>query len=340
MKTAIRVDVNSTIATGHIKRDIAVALCLRQLGQECIFISADDNCLPYLRPFHFETIILNSYWNEMENELPKMKEIICNRHIDSLLVDSYQVTSAYMQALIPLTYVTYFDELGLYGYGCQQIINGVLEPPDYSDAVGKALLGPNYVALRQEFMNLGPKEIYPEIGSILVTSGGTDLYHFCVSFLEAILNRPQWKKVKIIVALGEFSADRDYLMQKYGQDERVKIVVNCEYMAQLMQEVDYAVTAGGTTLYELCAAGVCSSSYAIAENQLEVTQSFHRQGLVPFAGDFRSDPKGTMERIMEQMQAAKAADVRLQRSQRLQSLVDGKGAMRIAVALTQVQKET
>ena len=124
MNIGIRVDVNPVIATGHIKRDIAIALCLRQLGQECIFLSADEYCLPYLKPYGFESIILNSNWQEMEGELPQLTEVIRSRRIASLLVDSYQITPEYMKELIPLTYVTYFDEMGLFGYGCQQLING------------------------------------------------------------------------------------------------------------------------------------------------------------------------------------------------------------------------
>ena len=333
MNIGIRVDVNPVIATGHIKRDIAIALCLRQVGQECIFLSADEYCLPYLKPYGFESIILNSNWQEMEGELPQLTEVIRSRRIASLLVDSYQITPGYMKELIPLTYVTYFDEMGLFGYGCQQLINGVLEPPDYSAAAARALSGPKYVALRREFVDLSPKQIRPQIRTLLVTSGGTDPYHFCAAFLEKFLMHPNWQQVKVTVAVGELSVDREYLTEKYQENDRVTILVNCNHMAQLMQQADYAVTAGGTTLYEICATGVCASSYAIADNQLEVTKSFHRLGLVSYAGDFRAEPEETIERILEQMQAVTAAEERLKRSIRLQQIVDGKGALRIAQAL-------
>lgn len=333
MKIAIRADVNSIVATGHIKRDIAIALCLRKLGQECIFISADENCLPYLEPYGFETVILNSAWDKLEEEIPVLTEVIQRRKIGSLLVDSYQVTPTYMHALIQLTFVTYFDELGLFGYGCQQLINGVLEPPDYSNAPGRALLGPDYVSLREEFTQIGPKKISSRIEKVLVTTGGTDPYHFCVKFLERFLNDCKWRKSKVVATVGELSVDRAYLQEKYQEDDRVTILVNCNHMARVMQEVDYAVTAGGTTLYELCAAGVCSSSYAIADNQMEVTESFHRQGLVSCGGDFRNHPEETLDMIFAQMWEANEEAVRLERSRKIQRLVDGKGAMRIAKAL-------
>lgn len=333
----IRVDVNRVIATGHIKRDTAIALCLRELGQECLFISADSNCIPYIEPYGFSYVILDSEWNNMECELDKLQDVIEKHHIESLLVDSYMVTEKYMKTLSQITVVTYFDELGKFGYGCQQLINGVLVPPDYSGAKGNALLGPDYIALRQEFQGLPDKKIRPQMEKILITSGGTDNYHFCMRFIEALLGEEEWKHLKLLVAVGELNADKDVLEKQYAQDKRVEIYINYPHMARLLQEVDYAVTAGGTTLYEVCAVGVVSSCYAIADNQLDNAKAFQERDLVSFAGDFREDWKGTIRNIFEQMRNAETAEYRRNKAKKMQELVDGKGAHRIAEALIKAQ---
>ncbi len=329
----IRVDVNQVVATGHIKRDIAIALCLREMGQECLFLSADDNCLPYLEPHGFQCVILESKWDDMEGEIETLKAVIGRYGIGSLLVDSYLVTEKYMQQLIPCTFVTYFDELGKFGYGCQQLINGVLVPPDYTQAPGKALLGPEYVSLRQEFIGLAPKQIGPRIEKLLVTSGGADNYHFCMQFLDYFLKCREWQHVKVAVAVGELSVDKDMLIERYAKEERVELHINTNRMAKLMQEADYAVTAGGTTLYEVCAAGVAASCYAVGDNQLDIAKSFHDKELVSFAGDFRENPGRTMEQILVHMEQAKTKEFRKEKAAVLQGLVDGKGAWRIAKAL-------
>ena len=334
----IRVDVNQIIATGHIKRDIEIALCLRKMGEECIFVSADENCLSYLEPYGFQSVILNSCWDDMEGELERVQSVIKEYDITGLLVDSYVVTEKYMQELSKMTYVTYFDEMGKFGYGCQQLINGVLVPPDYSKATGKALLGPKYVSLRQEFSQLPKKVIRPELEKLFITSGGTDNYHFCVKFLETFLARSEWKEVKVTVAVGELSVDKDYLKHLYDNDDRVTVYVNATNMAQLMQDADYAVTAGGTSLYEVCAAGVCASCFVIGDNQIEIAQSFDERELVSYAGDFRENPDSTIERIMCHMMQAKNEKFRADKAEQLQKLVDGKGAWRIAEALIQAPK--
>lgn len=331
----IRVDVNKIIATGHIKRDMAIALCLREMGQECLFISADENCLPYLEPHGFQSVILNSQWDDLGQELEQLQQVIEEYEIKSLLVDSYMVTEKYMQTLSEKTVVTYFDELAKFGYGCQQMINGVLVPPDYSGAKGRALLGPDYVSMRQEFVGLPPKGIRPRIEKILVTSGGTDNYHFCLKFTEAFLAEEEWKPVKLLVAVGELNGDKIELEERYGANERIELYINHQHMAELMQQADYALTAGGTTLYEVCAAGVAASCYAIADNQLEIAQDFQERGLISYAGDFRADEKGTLQRIYEQLREADSVRFREERAKKMQSLVDGKGAGRIARALVE-----
>lgn len=329
----IRVDVNQKIATGHIKRDNAIALCLRKMGQECVFISADENCLPYLATYDFKSVILGSVWNDMESELSKLEIVIKENNIESLLVDSYMVTERYMKKLSEITVVTYFDELGKFGYGCQQLINGVLEPPDYSEAPGKALLGPDYVSLRQEFSELPPKKIRPNLDRLMITSGGTDNYHFCADFLEFILQQPQWNDLQVVVAIGEFSEDKEVLQRRYANEPRVDLYVNAQNMSELMSNADYVITAGGTTLYEVCAVGTAASCYAIADNQLEIVQSFHERDLVSFAGDFRRNPKETMQQLLMQMENAREEHFRREQSIKLQRIVDGRGAWRIAEAL-------
>lgn len=331
--------MNREIATGHIRRDIAIALQLRELGQECVFISADNNCLSYLEPYGFSCVILNSRWNHLEEELLVLEEVIREHGIKSLLVDSYLVTREYLTRLKALTKVTYFDELYLLGYGCQQLINGVLLPPDYSMAPGRALLGPDYVSLRQEFTDLPLKKIRPRLKKLLLTSGGTDNYHFCKSFLEFFLAQPLWEDVKVVVTLGELSVDKELLRQRYENSDRVELYINSPHMARLLGDADYAVTAGGTTLYEVCAVGVASSSFSIADNQMEIAKSFDEKGLVSYAGDFRIAPKEVMENILRHMKNAKSEEYRREKATLLKRIVDGKGARRIAQALIEIGEE-
>lgn len=99
-----------------------------------------------------------------------------------------------------------------------------------------------------------------------------------------------------------------------------------------MQAADLAVTAGGTTVYELCACGTPSVCYVLADNQLQNVQALTGAGLMLFGGDVRE--AGGVVGMLRQIDRLLAdAFLRAEMSRRMQQLVDGKGAARIAEAI-------
>lgn len=333
MKVGIRVDANPVIATGHIMRTTAVAGCLKTMGHEVLFICADEGCVPFLQGKDLQYIILNRKWDDYDGETEIMVGIIKEYGIESLLVDSYYITPGYMQEICKHVKVTYFDELYLKGYGCQQVINGFIEPPDYSGDYPKAFAGPGYAPLREEFWDIPPKTINEKLGTLLVTSGGTDTYHFCKRFMEHFLAKEEFSDIKVILVLGRLSVDKDELVAKYSNNPRVELYVATNKMCELMERADYAVTAGGTTLYEIAAVGVCASSFAMADNQVDITRLFDERGLVSFAGDLRYEMDEAINKICCQIEASKPMEVRTKQAQKLQAVVDGQGSRRIAEIL-------
>ena len=314
-------------------RTLAVARKLSGLGQDVVFFCADENVLPYLANTGFKFCILNSDWSGLEDELPVLKEMLLQYEITSLLVDSYQITPGYMRTLSKMVKVTYFDEMYLHGYGCQQLINGVLEPPAYENNGQKAFTGPEYVALREEFCDIPARIVNDRISTLLVTSGGSDQYHFCKTFLEGFLSKKEFEDINIILIVGGLCADKDELIRKYAEDPRVSLYINTDRMSELMGKADYAITAGGTTLYELCATGLPGSSYVVGDNQEEIVKSFNDRGLIRYAGDFRKEPEKVIDQIYKHISLSQEYGIRKELSEKLQKVVDGKGAQRIAEIL-------
>ena len=94
-----------------------------------------------------------------------------------------------------------------------------------------------------------------------------------------------------------------------------------------MKEADLAISAGGTTLYELCAYGVPTISYVLADNQIENTAQFQQDGIMDCAGDMRRGSfKENIKRLIEKYDDR---TFRANRSALARSFVDGNGAMRI-----------
>lgn len=115
---------------------------------------------------------------------------------------------------------------------------------------------------------------------------------------------------------------------------RVKVHRQVTDMAGLMRGCDLAVTAGGTTVYELCALGVPFVCFSYAENQEALTAYVGQGDMGWNAGEFHHDPKGTLERIDSLVRQALARPgLRQRMSARARVLVDGRGAKRLAEAL-------
>ena len=98
-----------------------------------------------------------------------------------------------------------------------------------------------------------------------------------------------------------------------------------------MEKADLAISAGGTTLYELSAKGTPAISYAFADNQLRNAEQFAADGLIPYAGDVRVDD--VYGNIYLLYQKCKNPGIRKQYSEKMQKVIDGRGAARIASLL-------
>ena len=106
-----RVDANEKIATGHLMRCIAIATECQRRGLECLFILAEDKETERLRERGFAYHILNTRWDDMESEKEKMKQLLQEKQLDWLVVDSYQATASYLAFLNQLVSVVYIPDL-------------------------------------------------------------------------------------------------------------------------------------------------------------------------------------------------------------------------------------
>lgn len=152
----IRVDVNETVATGHIMRCITIAEQIKKLGGQVLFITADGQAEELLARAGMEHVCLQSRWDHMEEELPVLREVLKLAGIKTLLVDSYQATPAYFEELCPLVKLVCIDDCFEHIFPVDVLINynayHIRFP--YRETYGgktRLLLGTDYVPLREEF---------------------------------------------------------------------------------------------------------------------------------------------------------------------------------------------
>lgn len=339
MKLYIRVDGNDTIMTGHTMRCLSIARAARAMGAAPVFIVADNTMLPLITQQGFESVCLHSAWNDLEAELDILLDVIKQRQLSTLLLDSYAVTAKYMKALREVTQLVYLDDLNAFTYPCDVLINYNHYAPllgyetCYAGTQTRLLLDSAYAPLREEFRGLPAFTCAEKVRRVLITTGGSDPYNVAGQLVEHIKTAYATQHLALEVVCGRFNPNATVLQTLAQKYKDVTIHRDIQHMAELMQTCDVAVTAGGSTLYELCACGVPSIFFTFADNQNYAKMAF-ADSLMLYAGDVRKGIWECVDSIVTQLRCY-AADLPLRQrvSRDMQQLVDGNGAMRLAKEL-------
>ena len=333
----IRVDGNADIGTGHMMRCLSIAQAAKQQGRLCTFIVADHEMTWLLEQRDFPYICLDSVWNDLDQETDKMEELIRWEHIRLLLVDSYFVTPDYLRRLNRVTHVAYMDDLDQFHYPCSTLINYNIYAHDWdypSRYPGtRLLLGPQYAPLRREFQNSPLRCVQKDVRFVLVTTGGSDPLNVAGQFAERAVQRPLFSAVTFHIVVGRFNPHLPMLERLAAACSHIKLHCNIQHMSELMYACDAAVSAAGTTLYELCACGVPTVVYALADNQLSGAAAAAGRGLVLYAGDVREN--SAFAEVLCDKLAGLMNDYPLRKrmTEEMRHTVDGNGAMRLTDAL-------
>ena len=152
--------------------------------------------------------------------------------------------------------------------------------------------------------------------------------------VEDIMDIPN---LHIHLLVGKLCTDRDKLLELAKENQRIAVHENVTDMAGLLTRMDMAVSAAGTTLYELCACSVPTISYSFADNQIPGAVAFDRAGVIPYAGDLRKDSRAPLVDIRKYITSLDAERALAQASA-MHSLIDGHGSERIAKELISIVK--
>lgn len=340
----IRADGNDKIGMGHIMRCLAIAKAVRACGEEVTFLTADDKPVKTIEENGFSCHILFTYYDEMDVELPQLVLLLAGAaETDQngktvrpkILIDSYFVTEFYLQNLRLSASVILMDDMKTRVYPCDVLINYNIYGPhlgyenDYPEQT-RLLLGASFVPLRKEFCEK-KAEIRDRVRRILITTGGGDSCHMALNFARKAVQQDDF--IYDIIC-GPFCPDTEALKKMAQENACLQIHENVTNMSEIMLECDLAVSAAGSTLYELCALGIPTIGFYFVENQRRNMEAFASGTPILNAGDFSQDPDATIAFIRKEIEVLSASkEIRERISTVMKALVDGQGAERLAGAL-------
>lgn len=340
----IRADANDTIASGHVMRCITIARELIAAGCKVLFFTADKYAGEMLKNADLQYICLHTDWNHMEREISELRRQLLAAGCKKLIVDSYQVTEKYFQDLSDVCKLIYIDDCFEQTFPVDMVVNYNVYHArfPYEEAyAGKAkiLLGTAYVPLREEFRGNTESAALHDGGNedgisdthILLSSGGGDVCNALAGILAEVTADETLRNITYDVVVGRFNRNREELKALAREYSNIRLHEHVNHMAGLMYGCTAAVSAAGTTLFELCAMQVPTVFFACADNQQYDCEFFTKEERMLYAGDIRSDREQCLKRICSSLKRILTdEEMRGKMKRRLGEVTDGKGAQRIA----------
>lgn len=338
-KILFRADGNAQIGAGHIMRCLSIGEAARDIGMECVYVTADDSFESLIQGKGFSCRVLRTFYSDMESELAQFETILKEEQPQTIVIDSYAVTDNYLKRLKQYGITVYIDDLYTFAYPVDMLVNYNIyaEKKGYESLYSGShitlpdfLLGTEYVPLRQEFQLQEIPEFREKVSDILVSVGGADPEHMALKIMNGLIrDREIAGKCQFHFVIGSLEPDKMQIRRTAASYPWIVLHENVQCMSELMLKMDLAISAAGSTLYELSSCGVPAITYVLADNQISGALAFERYGIMVYAGDCRKETDFLQNLCREIM--ALSRDVEKRKSMRLRGreAVGGKGAERI-----------
>ena len=321
-------------------RCLSLADALHECNKDIVFVTAEQHFQEFIQSRGYVCTVLGTAHDHMEEELSAFLPLLERARPELVILDSYFVTPKYMEELKNIVPLLYIDDMNAFDYPADAVVNYNIYGPELPYPQNKKyFLGPEYAPLRKEFQGLERRVVREQVKNVLISTGGTDQYHVALRCAEYLREHPPRGNMVFHFVLGAMNPDVVELERIVGELPFVRLHRQVTDMCSLMLQCDIAVSAAGTTLYELCACGLPTVTYILADNQIQGAKAFQRAGLMPCVGDIRISPKLVTNIFLKLQSFAYDWEVRQKISDQMRKLVDGKGAKHLAAMIQSVIEE-
>lgn len=199
------------------------------------------------------------------------------------------------------------------------------------------LLGTQYTLLRREFLKWRgwQRTIEPQGRRVLVTLGGSDPDNVTSRVLHA-LQQTDVPHLEVQVVVGPANPHLSALQRETAQWPDVRLLMAVADMAPLMAWADVAITAAGSSCWELAFMGLPSLLLVTAANQEKAAENLAERQVFLHLGQGCTANVSDMSRGLQGL--LKDEELRRRMSQAGRELIDGQGAQRVLGAIHDMEK--
>lgn len=356
----IRADGNARIGAGHLMRCLTIADEIKRASGDAlsiigkvVFICGDEASAELVRVHGHEAVSLGTDYRNMESEFPAIKTVINSEYVgknrtyasktDVILIDSYYVTDRYLEQMRELGRTILMDDMQSRVFPADAVVNynafadKRIYEELYAGTKTELLIGSRYIPIREQFSDCD-YTVREKVSDVLITTGGGDTDNIAGKILARLNGcsdeneiQNNTRKLNYHLIIGQFSPNYQKMKGLSEKFPWVHIHTNVRDMASLMKDCDIAVTAGGTTIYELAAIGVPFICFSYAENQEQLTEYLGKKDIAGCGGRYHEDAEAVLENIERLFDCIISnMSIRNECYLKERDLVDGKGAKRLA----------
>lgn len=287
MHLLIRADASISIGTGHVMRCLALAQACLAAGWEVTFLMGEGSPPLAQRVAEEGVAVIEQPlpWGTLADAQQTIA-LVNQIEADWVVVDGYHFGADYQKWLKEANLrVLAVDDYGhATHYWADIVLNQNITASEelYTsrETYTKLLLGTRYVLLRKEFWpwRSWQRQIPPVASKILVTLGGSDPDNVTLKVILA-LQKAAIENLEAVVIVGGSNPHYQQLLDAVkGWEGKINLRQNVSNMPELMAWADMAITAGGSTCWEMAFMGLPCLLIPIADNQKQCAKRLQEIG--------------------------------------------------------------
>lgn len=328
----VRADASTVIGTGHVMRCLALAQAWQDAGGQALFALAQSTESIRARLAREQCGVVDSVF--VADDLQQTINIARERKCEWVVVDGYQFDADYQRGLKTADLrVLFLDDYGHSRHYAADLVlnqNVAATPALYAsrERETQLLLGSRYALLRREFSRWSnwQRETSVACHRLLVMMGGSDQANITATVIEG-LQQARVDNLDVTVLVGGSNphfAELQALAASSGLEPR--LLRDVSNIGEIMAAADIAISAAGSTCWELCLLALPSLLIDVADNQSAVARALHAAGCAVHIGDHSVCAETVSEKLKW---LAANHELRQSLARRSRELVDGRGAARV-----------
>lgn len=336
----IRADASAHIGTGHMMRCLALAQAWQDAGGHAIFAMAMQAPAPETRLGEegMETVHLATQPGSAD-DAGQTVDLARRAGALTVVVDGYHFDAEYQRIIKDAGLrLLFIDDYGHADYYWADLVlnqNIHAHAGLYANRASytQLLLGTRYVLLRREFLKWREweREIPDVARKVLVTLGGGDPDNVTLKVIHA-LQQAQIDGLEAVVVVGGNNPHHEALKSAVRDSQvPIRLKSNVANMPELIAWSDVAISAGGSTCWELAFMGLPNLVLVLAENQRPIAEGLDDAKVAINLGWHTS--VSTSEITQAMVQLSKDSVTRSDMAQHGRELVNGGGSSRVITAM-------